>query len=340
MNRFGVSAVWKVGLILGVLLVMFTFSQRTSAQSTITGLVYDKLRNPIVDVDVELLNEYYQTIRRAKSDGSGRYQFSGLNNGRFSVRVYAFRFDLEDQTQEIEVNTQNVRGGQGSGYFVLDFYLVPRKGGLAESELGVVFAQNVPPEAKKLYDTAVGDLAAKRTEAGLKGLNDAVQLFPEYFAALHRAGKELFAQARYEDAARFMYKAVEVNPKSASSFYYLGLSFLKMGKDYNKASLASLNQALVLAPSSVQVLWGLGRAERADGKFKEAEAHLLQAKKMNNDVAEIHKELAELYGNDLKKYGLAADELEAYVKLAKLQDADEAAAKKVIANLREKAKNQ
>jgi tetratricopeptide (TPR) repeat protein len=321
--------------------VIIFLSQNAFSQSTISGFIYDKQRNPLLDMDIELLNDYYQTIQRTKSDSAGRYEFTGLADGRYSVRVYAFRYDLEDQTQQTEINTQNARGGFGSTFIALDFYMLPKKGGLAETELGVVFVQDVPAEAKKLYDQGIDDLAKKRTKEGITALNEAVKIFPNYFAALHRIGKELYTQQRYEESAHFMFKAVEVNPKSASAFYYLGASFFQMGKDYHKAALASFKKAQILAPSSMQILLALGRVERALGNFADAEKNLLQAKKISGGgVPEIHKELAELYGNDLKKYKEAADELELYLKASKMSDADVKKTKQIIANLREKAKAQ
>ncbi len=53
---------------------------------------------------------------------------------------------------------------------------------------------------------------------------------------------------------------------------------------------------IVLAPSSTQVFFVLGKIERSGGKFNDAEKHLLQAKKLSKvAVPEIHKELAQLY---------------------------------------------
>jgi tetratricopeptide (TPR) repeat protein len=341
MQFFGFAPRRAFGIALSAFLLCLAFSYSASAQSTITGIVYDKQRNPLVDVDIELLNDLYQSLRRTKSDGSGRYNFDGLSNGRWYIRVYAFRYDLEDQQQEVLVDTQNIRGGQGSGFFIADFYLMPRKGGLAESELGVVFAQDVPAEAKKLYQKGVDEFSKQKPDEGIKSLNEAIQIFPNYFLALFRIGKELHFQQRYEESARFLYKAVEVNPKNASAFYYLGSSFFKMGKDYNKAALASLNQAHILAPGSMQVLWALGRVERAEKMFVEAEKHLLQAKKVSGGgVPEIHQELVSLYSNDLKKYKEAADELELFIKASKLNDEEKAKFKAILEGLREKAKKQ
>ena len=51
-------------------------------------------------------------------------------------------------------------------------------------------------------------------------------------------------------------------------------------------------------------------------------------------------ELAQLYSTDLKKYNEAADELETYIKSTKPDEAETKKWKKIISDLREKAKTQ
>jgi tetratricopeptide (TPR) repeat protein len=320
---------------------MFLLSQNALA-STISGTIYDKQRNQLSDVDVELLDNLYRQYGRTRTDGSGRYQFDGLSDGNWTIRVLPFRYDLEDQSQMVEIKTMTITGtGNGNAFMLTDFYLLPKKGSLADSEIGVVFAQEVPQEAKKIYDKAMDDFSNKRVNEGILGLNKAIGLFPNYYLALHRVGKELFIMKKYQDAVPFFFKAAEVNPKSATSFYYLGYSLSNLGKDYNKAALAALNQSYTLAPASTQVLFVLGKVERAGGNFENAEKHLLQAKKLAKvSVPDIHKELAQLYANDMKKYNEAADELETYLKNNKPSDAESKQMKKVISDLREKAKSQ
>lgn len=330
-------------IIFGLLLLGFCIlsAQNAFAVSSISGTVYDSQRNILSDVNVELLNDYYQQIKRTITDGAGRYSFEGLKDGRYTVRVMAFRYDLEDQSQLVEINTVRFDGTEGTSFLIQDFNMFPRKGGLADSELGVVFAQNIPNEAKKTYERALKDISSKRTTDGIMGLNKAVELFPDYYLALHRLGKELFILKKYQEAAQFFFKAAQVNPKSATSFYYLGTSLHNMGKEYDKAALAALNEANKLAPASAQVLFVLGKVERANGNFVNAEKYLLEAKKISKvTVPEIHKELAQLYGNDMKKYNEAADELEIYLKNNKPSDDEKKEMKKVISDLREKAKSQ
>jgi tetratricopeptide (TPR) repeat protein len=323
------------------LLILFS-TQNVSAANIISGNVYDRQGNPLNAVDVELLDEYYRLLQRARTDAVGRYTFGGLNNGNYTVRVLPFQYDMQDQSQYIELQAISARPGDpGSMYISQDFYLQPKKGGLRDLELSVVFAQEIPKEAKAAYEKAISDFSKKRDTEAFNELKDAIKIFPTYYLALYRFGTELFLRKQYTESYQVFMKAVEVNPRSATSFFYMGYSFYNLGKDYNKAALTSLNQAVILAPASPQVLWLLGKAERRAGKFTEAEKHLLQAKKQaTSKVPEIHRELSQLYANDLKKFKEAADELELYLKASRLKDEEEKEIKTLIGKLREKAKKQ
>lgn len=334
---FALKMVFSVSFLFLILLL----SQSVFAQSTITGVVLDKQKNFLQDIEVELQNDYYQVEQRTRTNGAGRYQFSGLHNGRYTVKVYAFRYDLEDQESMVEINAQNLRGGEGVGYFVQDFVLLPKRGGLKDSELSVIFAQDIPKEAKTAYEKAVEDFSKKRDEEAFTSLKKSIELFPTYYLALHRYGLELYSRKQYMESAQVLLEAIKVNPKNATDFYYVGQSFFNLGEKYRKASFSATNQAFVLAPASPQVLLLLGKIERANGKFPEAEKHLLQAKKLSTAKnSEIHKELVQLYANDLKKFKEAADELEQYMKASKAEGEEAKKLKKQIADLRAKASNQ
>jgi tetratricopeptide (TPR) repeat protein len=332
-----------VKVILGVvffLLILFP-AQRAAAANIISGTVYDKWGNTLNAVEVELQDEYYRLLQRMRTDSVGRYQFSGLNNGNYTVKALPFQYDLQDQSYYVEIQAISARPGDpGSSYVTQDFYLQPRKGGLREVELSVVFAQDIPKDARTAYEKALTAFSKKREAEAFDQLKQAIRIFPNYYQALHRFGTELFFRKQYNESYQVLIKAVEVNPRSATSFYYMGYSFYSLGRDYNKAALRSLNQALILAPASPQVLWMLAKAERRAGQFTEAEKHLLQAKKISAKSPEIHNELYQLYSDDLKKYGQAADALELFLKSTKLNDEDEKKVRKSIADLREKAKKQ
>ena len=318
------------------------FAQAAHANNIIAGTIYDKANTPLADIDVELLDEYQRLVQRQKTSGSGRYEFVVRNSGRYYIRVFAFRYDLQDETRELMIaNVASVPGQQGSSFNMEDFHLMPRRGGLKDAELSVVFAQNIPKNAERVYTKALEDLSKKRSDEGFAGLQEAIRIFPDYYAATVRLGHELYVRRQFLDSAYAYLRAAEINPKSATSFYLAGNSLFNQGKEYHKSALTALTEALKLAPASPPVLLLAGMAERSLGKFQDAETHLLLAKKHSpNKVPEIQKELAQLYANDLKKYKEAADELELYVKASKLSSEDEVKTRKVIADLRAKANAQ
>lgn len=326
----------KTAYVIFACIIFLCILQQVHA-STISGYVYDNHKSGLPDVYVELQDEFYRQINRVRTDGSGKYQFDGVASGTFTIKVLPFQYDLKEDSRLVEINTITIRGsGNGNVYINEDFYLQPRKGSLADVELSVVFAQEVPKDAKKIYDQSVSDLSKNRREEGIAKLREAIKLFPTYFLALNRLGRELTVKGDYEEAAPILIRAAEVNSKSPTTMYYLGLALHKL--NYNKPALTALNQALILAPASMQVAFTLGKVERIEGKYDDAETHLLKAKKLIvADFPDIHWELAQLYGLNLKKYKEAADELEKYIKVGKFDDQYEKKIKKLIADYQEKA---
>jgi hypothetical protein len=338
------SILLKVFAALCFIFVFFAAAQNAWAVHVIAGTVFDKGRNPIPDLDVELQDEYYRAIQgaRQKTSSSGRYEFSVNNEGRYYVKVYAFRYDLVDEVHEVYISSVSAVPGQaGSSYNIEDFYLQPKKGGLAETELSVVFAQSVPKDAQKLYIAALDQFSKKKTADGIMSLVSAVQVFPDYYMALQRLTRELFALNKFVETFQYSRRTVEVNPKSAMGYYYMGSALRHLGKEYGKAAITALSEAARLAPGSQQVLFVLGKTEREQGSFLDAEHHLIAAKKLSTVKSpEINIELSQLYANDLKKYGEAADELEQYIKASRMNGDEEKALREKVAELRTKAKTQ
>lgn len=328
------SGICKLSFALFLFLFVSGFAQSIAA-STIAGFVYAPGRRPVDRVDVELLNENRNVLDRTKTNSSGRYTFTVTSDARYYIRVLPFRYNLIDQTQEVIVNNLK-QIGAGNGYFQQDFYLKIKKGGLGDTTTGVVFAQDTPKDAQDLYKNAMKDLSDKKVSDGMNKLIKAIQIFPRYYAASQRMGIELLKMKRYLDAVKYFVLAAEANPKSSRAFYYMAFSLNKLGKKYNPAALKSLAKAQVLASRSWEVAFLVGKIHRQEGNFLEAEKQLIRSKKLVNvKKPSIHIELAKLYGNDLKKYDKAADELELYLKSVGKKDEK---IKRQIADLRNKAK--
>ena len=312
-------------------------------RNLITGMIFDESRRPVSEVYVELLNELDVTINRARTSSNGRYEFPGLGEGRFKVKVLPLGTDYAQQVQEVHIsNVSALGGGSGGEMKQVDFYLRLRPellGGPFYAP-GTLFAQEVPDAAKKLYEKGVGELRSKKEAEGFASLRQALELFPTYYLALDRLGTEYAVRGnqdkRYFEAARvLLIKAVEVNSKSFSSRFGLGFAQYHLG--LNKESVENLQQAVSLNIKSPNAHLWLGIAQRRAGdsaqaealrkradspsKSKEAETYWQQAEaslKRANDLskgkeADVHWQLANLY-NGQKRYAEAAAELELFLK--------------------------
>ncbi|MDQ3256549.1 MAG: tetratricopeptide repeat protein, partial [Acidobacteriota bacterium] len=298
--------------------------------------VFGESRRPVSDVHVELLNDLYSMIGRAKTDGSGRYTFPGIPQGNYKVRVLPYGTDYAEQSQDVNITNVSLLSGGGAESVQLDFYLRLRENANAGpfAAPGTLFAQEVPAEAKKLYERAINDLREKREKEGFESLKRSLELFPTYYLALDRLGTEYVVRGYYEAAHILLTKAVEVNPRGFSSVLGLGLAQYQL-KLTNEA-IDNLKRATSLYAKSVNAHLWLGAALKRAGKLDQAEVSFKRAKELSKGkVADVHWQLARLY-SEQKRYKEAADELELFLK-NQPDSRDAEKIKQMIAQLKEKA---
>jgi Flp pilus assembly protein TadD len=283
-------------------------------RSTVTGYVFDSQRSPVAQIPVELMNDVNSVLQRTKTDGSGRFVFRGLSSGRFSVRVLPIGTDLQEQSQDVEIFGVGARGRPLSDNIQIDFYLRPKKTTANSAAVNdVIFAQEIPLEARKLYEKAVTDLEDKRIEQGIISLQQALGLFPTYYLALERLGAVYINQQKYENARDVFSKAVSVNSRSFNCWY--GLSYVNYTLRQPEAAIEAARKAISINSRSSDALLFLGLSLRQAKNYEEAEKSLKQADKLTERKSpDIHWNLALLYAHNLKRYGDAADELELYLK--------------------------
>lgn len=310
------------------------FSQNN--RNTITGFVFDTRRNSIPQIHVEVMNEVGQVLQRVRTDGSGRFFFAGLSSGRFLVKVLPYGTDFEEQTQEVEIINFVRPGSSTSENAQKDFYLRPRRENKeANVVAGTVFAQDTPEKAQKLYAKALSHFEDEKDEVAVQELLSALKVFPDYFLALERLGREYIKQQKYDYAQAVFIKTVSVNPRSFSGWY--GLSYASYALKQPEIAIEAAQKASEIEPASVNSSLILGISLRQAKRYIEAEKSLLFAKKLaNNQVPDVHWNLALLYSHNLKRYKDAANELELYLKI-QTDDAKIVSIKKLIADLRAKS---
>lgn len=317
------------------------YSQRATSNS-ISGFVFDGVsRLPVADVYVELMDDFYSTVRRIKTDGSGRFYFGNLASGNFKVKVLPYAKNYLEEIQDATIINYTFGNVRTSDSVYLDFYLRLDKRKLNIEEFGisgVVFAQEVAQEAKKLYKKGISELENdKETEKGVETLKKALAISPDYYDALNRIGIEYIVRKQYYEALPHLIKAIEINQRSFSSYYAIGIAAYNL-KEFTQAAEA-FKAAAIIDPQSIYAQFQYGRALRISGNDKDAETALLKAKSLSKDstIPEIYWQLGLLY-NKLNLYDKAADELETYLKVQQ-DEANKQNVKKLISTLREKAKN-
>jgi tetratricopeptide (TPR) repeat protein len=313
------------------------------AQNRISGFVFGLNRQPLADLDVELQDDYYRTVARTRTNSSGRYTFSGMKEGRFTIRVITSGTDYDERQNVVEIINFTGEDRQGNlrttGHASeqSDFYLKLRKGVTAANV--VVFAQEIPPDAKTKYEKAVVELDSGRVPEALSALRASLEIFPAYYDALERLGVEYIKLGRPETfrAATIIFtKAVEVNPRGYKSWY---------GRAYAQYSLGKFAEAVVDAKTAIELrrnaaeaVFLYGVLMKKTGKYDEAEKQLLKAKDLaDGSIPSIHWELATLYGNHLNRYADAAKELKLFIK-AQPDSKDAENIRKLIVDFEAKAK--
>jgi Flp pilus assembly protein TadD len=319
-----------------------TFNSGGGPTNSISGFIFDaETRVPLADVYVELQTDTYSTIRRIKTDGSGRYTFAGIKSGQFRVRVLPFRTNYMEEIQDVDVVNYQVGSTVTSDAVYLDFYLKidKRKAGIDNTGVtGAVFAQDVPPEARSLYKKSLNYFKnAKDEQTGFETLKKAIEIYPTYYDALNQMGLEHVKRKQYFEALPYLVKAIDVNKRSYSSFYLLGLAAYNL-KQMPEA-VEAFRATTILNPQSFNAFLQYGMALRLNNNLKESEQALLKAQTLlkDNPSPEVCWQLAMLY-EKLKRYEDAAKELEKYLKLSPEADAaDKTRIKNIITQLRTKA---
>ncbi|MFN2454719.1 MAG: tetratricopeptide repeat protein [Pyrinomonadaceae bacterium] len=308
--------------------------------NSISGHIFGESRRPVADVYVELQDEVYTTIGRAKTNTAGFFAFRNLSQGTFRVRALPYGTDYAEQTQEVTIQNVSIIAGGGSDNAQVDIYLKVKAASTTASPFavpGTIFVQDVPVEAKKLYEQGVGKLREKKEKEGFENIKSSLEIFPNYYMALDRLGGEYVARGYYEAGFILLMKAIEVNPRSFSSMFGLGVAQYNLKR--TTEAVETLRRATNLYDKSINAHLWLGLALKRAGKLDQAEASLKRANELSKGkIADVHWQMARLH-SEQKRYKEAADELELYLKY--LPDkSEEQKIRQLIQQLREKTAKQ
>jgi len=279
----------------------------------IEGMVWAPGRRPVADVYVELQNEMYMSLSRIRTTSSGHFEFTVGGAGNFYVHVLANGTQFMDKTEPVEI-VQVTQGSSDEAHVDIYLEVDRRKVNTVDGPAETVYAQNVPDRARSLYETAQKDIAAGRPE-GMAELDQALAIFPDYFAALNLAGTQYVQRKEYEKALPYLIKAIDINQRSYSSYYGLAYAAYQL-KHFPEATEAA-RAATVLAPNSVSAQLLYGTLLRLTSNYPLSEKALLAAEKLSKGtpLPDVHMQLAMLY-NHTKRNKEAIAELQLFLKEA------------------------
>ena len=330
-----------LGLAIGLALAS---SQAALAQgrNEISGTVFGESGRPVADVYAELVTDLGSSLTRIRTDPSGRFTFRGLTNGSYTVRILPYGTDYKEQTQSVVLGTVSASSSdrqQIQIYLSLNerarqgpFALVP----------GVIFAQDVPRGAQRLYEEGRRHLAEKRDVEGFESLKKAIEAFPTYYLALDRLGGEYAIRGTSDRSYLgaglvLLSKASEVNPKAFNTAF--GLGWVQYHLGMTNEAIESLRRATTLYGKAADAYLWLGKALMRASTLEQAEAAFKRANELTKGKsAEVHWQTAGLY-HEQKRYKEAADAFELFLK-AEPKAADAEKIRELIKQLREKATKQ
>ncbi len=306
--------------------------QLVFSSNRIEGQIYDENRNPIGEMYVELQTDAGSTLFTQRANASGRFTFINLHAGTYRIRVLPSGKNFLEQSKDVQF-IPSMSGRSEETQFV-EFYMHVDKRATQTTPLGspeVIFAQEVPDAAKKLYESGAARLD-KGDKSGVGDLQAAIAAFPTYFAALARLGQEYVQQKDYENAYPLFLRAIDVNQKSYATYYGLAFSFYSLNQI--PAAIKAAEACTVIKPEATDGHTLLGMVLRIHGDLKEAEKELRKGLSLSKgQSASAHWQLALLL-NRMNRNPEAADEVAAYLKIPPHDAAETQAAEELIAKLR------
>src|SRR5437660_2602110 len=188
--------------------------------------------------------------------------------------------------------------------------------GRAEDKPGVLNAEfvNVPKGALVHYNNAV-EQAKKDDHAGaIEQLKLAIKEYPSFMLAFNELGVQYLRLNQLENADEAFQSALKIVPDAFAALINRGIANFMM-KRYGEA-VPILRKALAKNDQSAVGHYFLGHALANLGLFEDAEKELLASLELGKEeMKEAHRLLAIIYASRGAKKQ-AADELDAYLKLA------------------------
>src|SRR4051794_9372023 len=104
MSEFNASSTRRISVTAMIVLITLTCEPQILPQvisGTLAGTVVDPSGAAIADASITLLNEGTKTVREDKSDQAGRFVFTAVQPGAYTIRIAASGFRTVERTGNV-----------------------------------------------------------------------------------------------------------------------------------------------------------------------------------------------------------------------------------------------
>jgi tetratricopeptide (TPR) repeat protein len=274
--------------------------------SHISGVVVGSDGAPQADVRVEIRSEQTgSTIASGYTNTGGAFEFDGLPLAAYEVVASHGLAESRERLAlgdiginlKIRLNTRNADAAQADGNATVS---------IAEYK--------VPQKARDAFHKAEAALAKHRDDEVTKQLSKALEIYPEYAAALTLRGVLCLDAQTPQRAIDDFDKAIHSDPSYALAYTGLAAALNRLEK-FDDA-LRSASRATALAPRSWQSYFEMAKSYVGKADYEHALQQLTKAQALTpTEYAPIHLVRAHVM-LALKNYSNAVDELQAFLTLA------------------------
>ncbi|HEX5731635.1 MAG TPA: tetratricopeptide repeat protein [Blastocatellia bacterium] len=267
------------------------------------------------------------------TDLSGRFIFPGLARGTYQLSAEGDGQTFETTSVYADVSAY----GSAPQNFTQNIQLTVKRNQQVPVA-GVISADaidaNMPESARKAYEKGAKSADSNKANDAIKHLQEAIQAYPNFYAAHALLGDQYSKLQRYDEAVSAFQKAIDLKSDGADAHVGLGVTFVKQ-KRYNEA-IAPLRKGVELNKQSSTPYLFLGLAEMFTGDYAAAEADLLRAYEIGKQpMARLYlANLYEMKGDPAR----AIIQLKAFLKeTPNLNEARQADIRQAIEKLEKKA---
>jgi tetratricopeptide (TPR) repeat protein len=257
-----------------VALILITGPVRAGSERTfqLNGKVVQSNGKPFHNPPPVVFLEGIQTpfAASAVADAAGEFKFKNLRPGTYSLNIIVPFVGEQRRTIEIGPSFADSKGR------ITSVYSFEGKHQPASNTVSVS-ALRIPESAKTEYAKARECLARHDTAGAIARLKKAVEIAPQFSAALNNLGTIAYQSGSFEEAERYFRQALEQEPDAYAPLVNLGGALISEGKlqeslDYNLRAVEARPDDALAHSQLGQSYFSLGQPDAAEVELKRAKA--------------------------------------------------------------------